>query len=60
MGSINAEPPEDALDFPNAHTVIVQQNRQFDKLAIGSLTLEKLNLAQHLCQLGKVQFHQLH
>jgi len=57
---IDAEPSKNSLDLPQTHTVIVQQDRQLDRPAIRPLTLEKLNLLQHLCQFGKVQFHQLH
>lgn len=34
-------------------------DRQLDDLSIRPLTLEKLNLVQHLTQLGKVHFDQL-
>jgi len=49
MRPLNAEPAKHPLDFPDTYTMIVQQDRQLDRLAIRPLTLEKPNLVQHLC-----------
>jgi len=45
---LDADPAEHPRDLPETHAEIVQDDRQLDDLAIGPLTLEKLNLVQHL------------
>jgi hypothetical protein len=56
VGSINTEPPEDLLDLPQAYTVIVQQGRQIDRLAIHPLTLENSISSSISANLGRFGF----
>ena len=49
MRSLNAKPTKHPLDLAKTHSMIVQQDRRLDRLAIRPLTLKKLNFLQYLC-----------
>jgi len=42
MRALNAKPTKHPLDLAKAHSMIVQQDCQFDRLAIRPLTLKNL------------------
>jgi len=51
---LEADPAKNARHFPQAHTVIVQQDCQLNEVALSPLTLDKFNFVQHFSQFGKV------
>jgi hypothetical protein len=49
VAPIDAEPLKASPDLSKDHTVIVQQDRQVDRLAICPFTLEKIDLFRYIC-----------
>ena len=53
--AFDADPAENSLGLPEAHTAVVEDDREFDDERFSAVALEELNVFERFLQSGKVQ-----